>query len=124
MSRITSTTLGTNAGIKVYTDNQNVVRITESGSMKQELHSLAIKIFDLCVQNDISLEIEWVPRSKNVVADLYSKLFDFDDWSVQDVYFNYFNKLWGPFTCDIFADENNHKLPIYHIYQRNLKTNQ
>ena len=70
---------------------------------------MAVKIFDLCIQNDISLEIEWVPRSQNVAAYFYSKLFDFDDWAVQDVYFNYFNKLWGPFSCDIFADENNHK---------------
>jgi hypothetical protein len=49
----------------MYTDNQNVVRITNTGSMKSELQSLAIEIFNLCIRKTISLEVEWIPREQN-----------------------------------------------------------
>ncbi|CAG2217404.1 unnamed protein product [Mytilus edulis] len=99
--------------VKIYTDNQNVVKIVQAGSMRTELQEIALKIFNLCIRNCISLEVEWVPRELNTTADFYSKLFDFNDWYVNDVYFKYFNSLWGPFDCDVFADYNNHKLPIF-----------
>ncbi|CAC5407748.1 unnamed protein product [Mytilus coruscus] len=99
--------------VKIYTDNQNVVRIITAGSMNAELQVLAIEIFNLCVQNSISIEIEWVPREKNKIADFYSKIFDFDDWHISDIHFKYFNSLWGPFTCDVFADSNNNKVPMF-----------
>ena len=95
--------------VKIYTDNQNVVRITNTGSMKLELQSMAIEIFNLCIRKNISLEVEWIPCEQNQTADAYSKVFDYDDWSITDKYFDFFNKLWGPFTCDVFADTMNHK---------------
>ncbi|CAC5411056.1 unnamed protein product [Mytilus coruscus] len=99
--------------VKIYTDNQNVVKIVQAGSMRSELQEIALKIFNLCILNCISLQVEWVPRELNTTADFYSKLFDFNDWYVNDVYFKYFNSLWGPFDCDVFADYNNHKLTIF-----------
>ena len=102
-----------NCLVKLYTDNQNVVRITQAGSMKHDLHSLATSIFNLCIRRNITLEVEWVPRDFNLQADYFSKIFDYNDWSVNDVYFNYFNGIWGPFECDLFADFNNHKLPTF-----------
>ncbi|CAG2200459.1 unnamed protein product [Mytilus edulis] len=45
--------------VKIYTDNQNVVRIITAGSMNAELQVLAIEIFNLCVQNNISIEVDW-----------------------------------------------------------------
>ena len=35
--------------VKLFTDNQNVERISEVGSMKKDLQSLAIDIFHFCV---------------------------------------------------------------------------
>ena len=99
--------------VKLYTDNQNVARIINCGSMRRELQDIALNIFDLCIQNSISLEVEWIPRDLNTTADFFSKLFDFNDWSVADIYFNYFNNIWGPFDYDLFADFNNHKLPKF-----------
>ena len=55
--------------VKMYTDNQNVVRITNTGSVKSELQSLAIEIFNLCIRKNISLEVEWIPREQNQTAD-------------------------------------------------------
>lgn len=45
-----------NRTVKLYTDNQNVVKIINSGSMKKSLHDIAINIFSICIQNQISLE--------------------------------------------------------------------
>lgn len=65
-----------------YTDNQNCVLIINSGSMKLHLHKLAISILNLCLINLININIQWIPRNKNVEADMVSKIFDYDDWGV------------------------------------------
>ena len=64
---------------KLFTDNQDVERISEVGSMKKDLQSLAIDIFHFCEQNCICLKVQWIPRELNIVSDQYSKIFDFDD---------------------------------------------
>lgn len=96
--------------VKLYTDNQNVVRIINVGSMKRELQEIALSIFQMCLSFSIFLDVSWVPRNLNVEADAYSKIFDFDDWSVHAEIFNLFNKKWGPYTCDRFADSKNFKV--------------
>ena len=64
--------------VKWFTDSQVAAKIVEVGSMKFELHVLAINIFTLCI-NQITLDIQWIPREENVQADYISKLVDPDD---------------------------------------------
>lgn len=66
------------------------------------------------MQNRIRLETEWIPRYENEIADAYSKIFDFDDWSVGDHIFELFNRKWGPYEYDLFADCNNNKLEKFY----------
>jgi hypothetical protein len=68
--------------VKIYTDNQNVVRICQVGSMKSDLQILTWNIYKICMSNNINIELEWLPREQNVSADYFSKIFDFDNWSV------------------------------------------
>lgn len=96
--------------VKVYTDNQNVVRICSTGSSKVDLQIIARAIFQFCVNNDIIMEVAWVPRDINLEADLYSKCYDSDDWAVSDVVFHFLDKKWGPHVFDRFADSQNSKL--------------
>ena len=96
--------------VKVYTDNQNIVRIVSKGSTVRLLQLLAREIFDFCIVHDIVLELAWLPRELNQVSDFYSKQFDYDDWSISDLIFEFFNKKWGPFSCDRFADQTNAKV--------------
>ncbi|KAK3090119.1 hypothetical protein FSP39_009337 [Pinctada imbricata] len=96
--------------VKIYTDNQNVVRIACKGSMKMELHQLALEVLGFCVAHSIRLELAWIPRDLNAYADELSKIFDFDDWEVRDEIFTFLNKKWGEFSCDIFADCKNKKV--------------
>ena len=77
--------------------------------MKTELQDITLHMFHMCISNNIVLEMEWIPRDDNSYVDYLSKLFDFDDWGVCKNVFDYFNLLWGPYTCDRFADNNNRK---------------
>lgn len=53
--------------------------------------------------NNVSVEIEWVPRSLNEYADSMSKIIDFDDWNVSEFFFQYLSSPFGAFTVDRFA---------------------
>ena len=68
--------------MKWFSDNQAVVWIVQVGSGKSHLQEGALSIFKLCFQHSIKLEMEWVPRSANEVADCVSRIKDFDDWMV------------------------------------------
>ena len=50
-----------------YTDNQGVAAIVKSGSTKVHLHKLAMEIFLLSKEHNVSIDIEWIPRSANEV---------------------------------------------------------
>ena len=97
-----------------YTDNKGVATIVKSGSNKFHLHKLAMGIFSLSKEHDIAIDMEWIPRSDNEVADYLSKIVDFDDWGVKDSYFHSLNSIWGPFTVDCFANSVNAKVPRFY----------
>ena len=59
--------------------NQGAAKIVEVGSMKVDLHALAINIFQKCVHKNIRLEVEWIPRTENEQADAISRFIDTDD---------------------------------------------
>ena len=78
--------------------------------MKAHLHKLALDLFSLCLNNNISIYLEWIPRNLNEMADAISKFVDHDDWSTTDGFFTFLNKVWGLFTIDRFASAENKKL--------------
>ena len=98
-----------NKHVKWFTDNQNVCRIINNGSKKLDLHKLTLDIYRLCLIFGIDLNIEWIPRSQNDQADYISRIQDFDDWEIQEHFFNYLSNLFGPFSVDRFADYENKK---------------
>ena len=97
--------------VKWFTDNQNVVRIVQVGSRKPHLQDGAMCIFQTCMQFGIRLEMEWIPRSKNEVADYISRIVDLDDWQINSNIFSMIDSLWGPHTVDRFASVANTQLP-------------
>ena len=97
-----------------YTDNQNVVRVILVGSMIKELHDLALDIFFfLSKHREILLDVDWIPRDQNVVADRLSRITDYDDYSVHDEVLMRLDALWGPHSIDRFACSYNAKLPRF-----------
>ena len=95
------------------TDNQAVPSITAKGSRKSHLQHLAVNIYFLCKANNIHLNLFWVPREQNVIADELSKFIDYDDWKTTKNFFNYMNEKWGPFTVDRFANYKNAQTTRY-----------
>ena len=96
--------------LKWYSDNQSVVSIVKKGSMKTDLHAIALSIFKFCLLNNTRIEIEWIPRSLNDKADYISKIVDYDDWGVTTEFFNMLNGKWGKHTIDRFASYSNKKV--------------
>lgn len=103
-----------NNNIKWFTDNQAVVTIVNSGSMNLELHKLAVDIFFAARHNNIEMNIEWIPRTLNERADYLSKIVDFDDWQVDDQYFQALQSRWGLCTIDCFASCENYKISRFY----------
>ena len=91
-------------------DNYAASLLVASGSNKAHLQTLAEYIHDLTIQHSIFLEVKWIPRRKNQIADTLSKTYDFYDWETTDTLLHYLNRLWGPFTIDRFADNKNTRL--------------
>ena len=50
--------------IQWFTDNQNVVSRSKD-SMRLELQAIALCIFQNCVKNNVSVDVEWVLRTDN-----------------------------------------------------------
>ena len=89
--------------VKVFTDSKNASSISAKGSNSLRLHALALEIFAYCAAHDISLEVEWIPRSLNSYADSVSRVVDYDDWAVSTIFFQHVSSIFGPFDVDRFA---------------------
>lgn len=81
-----------------FADNQNVVRIVNCGSRVPALQDLAMDIFQTCLLNSVSNDMQWIPRDLNSAADDISKFIDHDDYTINDTVFNALDDLWGPHT--------------------------
>ena len=105
-----------------FTDNQNVVRIFNCGSRVPALQDLAMGIFQTCLLNGVSIDMQWIPRNLNSAADDISKFIDHDDYTINDTVFNALDDLWGPDTCDRFAFPYNAKVQCFNtrFYQPGL----
>ena len=90
---------------------QSSVQIVEVGNMQFSLHvhSLAISIFEFCIQNNIELSVQWSPRYLNQKANSVSKFMDIDDWQIMSEFFALLEQYWGPHTIDCFANFNSKK---------------
>jgi len=99
--------------VSLRTDNRGVVSIVDYGSMVGELHSLSLSIFSLCLLHSIELEVVWVPREENVVADEVSRYCDWDDWGISVECFDRLSALFGKHSLDCFANSQNTKCEAF-----------
>lgn len=47
--------------------------------MHKELREIAIRIYQICIENKIELAIQWIPRNELQRADAISRFIDIDD---------------------------------------------
>ena len=100
--------------VKWFTDNQSTARIVDVGSMKISLHELALEVFSYCFENNIDLNIQWIPRELNSNADAISKIQDCDNWQLSEECFTLLERDWGPHTLDCFASFYNAKVKRFY----------
>ena len=55
------------------------------------------------MQNNSLICLHWIPRHLNLKADLLSRCYDSDDWSIADEIFDNLYARFGPFSIDRFA---------------------
>ena len=89
--------------VKHRTDKQNVVRALSTGTKTDNLHAIVINIFKLCIENNMQLFPEWIPRSLNQLVDWISKDIDQDDYMLHPDLFATLDILWVPHTIDRFS---------------------
>ena len=99
--------------IKWFSDNQGVTSFVCKGSMKKELHDIALEILSVCISKSIHLEMEWIPRSENGLADYYSRIEDYDDWGISFHLLNSIQNRFGTFSIDWFASDHNGRMKRY-----------
>ena len=99
--------------VKIFTDNQSAARIVSVGSSKVHLQSVALSTFRFCFSQGIASEEQWIPRSLNERADLFSRFVDKGDWRVNPSVFRLVDAKWGPHTIDRFASYYNAHLPRF-----------
>lgn len=100
--------------VKWFSDNTGVCSIVSKGSMKPELQDLSLKIFRLCMENCIHLEIEWLPREQNSIADYFSKIIEKDDWGISFHILDLIQTRWGNLEVDFFASKHNATHPRFY----------
>ena len=112
----------TGKNVKFLTDSQSAQRIMKCGSMKHDCHDIAKKAHDICVRNGISLDVEWISRNDNEIADQISRepeILDTDDWGLSWEFFHFLEKRYKPFSLDGFANSYNNKVDrfysLYHV---------
>jgi len=76
-------------------DNMNAATIVEKGSGKFRLQNYAMLIDNFCRDKRIVLKPVWIPRCLNNVADIVSKMIDYEDYSVIDYFYQYVQELTG-----------------------------
>lgn len=97
------------------TDNQGVYFILNKGGSKSgELQRACYEVLWFCLDNDISLRVDWIPRELNDAADALSKRVESCHWKLNPREFQRLEGLWGPFDIDLFASEANRQLPQYY----------
>ena len=78
--------------------------------MRSELHTIAVEIFQFCANNDIELELQWIPRTEIERADYISRIIDIDDWQISADCFKSLEECWGVHSVDCFANYYNKKV--------------
>jgi hypothetical protein len=72
----------------------NAAMILEKGSSKFRLQNYAFYVDELCRKFKIRLKTVWIPRCLNNVADILSKIIDYDDYTVQNEFYQLAIQIW------------------------------
>ena len=101
------------------TDNLNVVGVLSVGSRKPAFQHEVIRIFQFCLENNVQLHPEWIPREQNELADEISKHLDPDDYMLDPTIFAALDIIYDPHTVDCFSLFRTRQIPRFNSKWRN-----
>ncbi len=74
-----------------------------------KLNALARELFWFGLEHQITLEVEWVPREENTLADELSKLLIPDDSMMSREFFRKLEERFGTHSGNLFASGANNQ---------------
>ena len=92
-----------NSFVVYQVDSMNLLSIVNRGSRSEPINLVARDLYWYCLSNGITLQLEWVPRDQNQIADAISKMYVLDDYQLHPRYFHLLDQRWGPHSVDLFA---------------------
>ena len=81
--------------------------------MKPHLQDIATSIYRFCLEQNMSLKVQWIYRDLNIRADYLCDITDKYDWGIAIKIFNELDRAWGPHTIDRFTSDYNKKTLRY-----------
>ena len=96
--------------MKWFSDSQSACKIIQVGSLRSDLHAIALEIFQFYANNGIELELQWIPRTEIERADYISRIIDIDDWQISADCFMSLEESLGVHSVDCFASYYNKKV--------------
>ena len=74
------------------------------GSVRSDLHAIAVEIFQFYASNGIELELQWIPRTEIEKADYISRVIGIDDWKIFADCFLSLEESWRVHSVDCSAN--------------------
>lgn len=87
--------------------------VRKGGGRVDDLAVIARRLWALCLELDIDLDVVHIPGKDNTRADFWSRLEDTGDWRLSAKAFDMVETAYGPHTVDRFATSVNTQLPRF-----------
>lgn len=106
--------------ILIRTDSQPARDVmAKGGSVVAAIQDVCAPLLWYCIERNIDLVLEWVPRERNALADSLSKWQDPHGWKLQPQLFAQLAARWGHegrFAFDLFASDANFQCTPYYTF--------
>ena len=100
--------------VRVITDNMSVRAVINKGtSSSPQLMRIYREILQLCLEQGLLLQAEYIPTGLNIHADFLSRINPAGEWSLPDCVFRAAERLFGERTIDLFASPKNMRCSRY-----------
>lgn len=102
--------------VQIVSDNIcTVAYLNHLGGPVKSLSDLARVIHTTATEMGITLVAKHLSGILNTEADYLSRVSPYStySWSIHPAIFRQVDRMWGPHSCDRFADATNHLLPVY-----------
>ena len=103
--------------VRVFTDNFTALTYInkQGGITSKECNSMAIAIWEVCLEYDSHITAAHIPGKHNTLADTASRKFDDSkEWMLDPIIFSNLCTLWGTPSIDLFASRTNNPISMFH----------